>query len=179
MLRAPFAIGWPLASFAAAFSSFVPFWSAGFAADWKRPIWAYVRPPVASSVCIRMIFAKARAWSPVLTCWPAHWSAYFATAGSSLVPKVIPSCLMLSRTVVYPFTPMKIATAPKTISTAPARNPPLSQYRLNFIALPPAGLEMTFVQRRRGDGRRHRGFRAALREVPEIRDVENYGVAVA
>ena len=41
--------GWPFSSFAAAASSFVPAGSSGFAADWKRPICAYVRPPVDSS----------------------------------------------------------------------------------------------------------------------------------
>ena len=40
----------------------------GFAADWYRPICAYVRPPDASRVCMRMIFANARACSPVFTC---------------------------------------------------------------------------------------------------------------
>ena len=70
------------------------------------PSRAYVRPPDDSSACSRMTCANARDWSPVSTCSPAHCSAYFATAGSCVSPKKICSCLMLSRTVVRPSTPM-------------------------------------------------------------------------
>ena len=65
----------------------MPFGSSGAAAAWKRPISAYVRPPLDSMVCSRMTLAKARAWSPFVTCWPAHCEAYFATAGSLASPK--------------------------------------------------------------------------------------------
>src|SRR5262245_26298762 len=142
VLRALFETGWPCSSLSAASSSLVPAGSSGFAAETNRPISAYVRPPVCSITCERMIFANARAWSPVFTGSPAHCSAYFATAGSSAVPNVIPSCSMLSRTVTKPFTPRAMETAPKTTRTPPARNPPISQYLLPFIAPPPGWLSL-------------------------------------
>src|SRR5262245_10444894 len=86
---------------------------------------------------MRMTFANARAWSPFVTCSPAHWLAYLATAGSSAAPNVIPSALIESRVVESPLAPMKIATTPKRINKPPARNPPISQTLLRFIAPPP------------------------------------------
>jgi hypothetical protein len=66
-LRSGLSTGLPLfSSLAASFSSLVGLPDASR----KRPICAYVWPPVASRVCLRMTFAKACASLPVSTFWP-------------------------------------------------------------------------------------------------------------
>ena len=70
---------------------------------------------------------------------PASLAAFWISAGAMSDPPTMYSLLSSSPTVRYPFIPMKRATAPNTISTAPEMNPPISQTLLPFIALPPDG----------------------------------------
>src|SRR5437667_10817791 len=62
-------------------------------------------------------------------------SAAIATGVMSPLPTIC-SCLMLSRTVVRPLTPMMIATIPNAIRMAPAATPPHSSSFLIACSLP-------------------------------------------
>ena len=90
-----------------------------------------VRPPTGSGpsartsgrpcsrACARASPARMRAPArPSSTCSPAHWLGVLGDRRVVRRPKVIPSSFSASRVVVYPLTPRKIATTPKTIRTA-------------------------------------------------------------
>ena len=113
MLRSGFSTGLPLlGSVAAAFSSLVGLPDSSR----KRPICAYVWPPVASSVCLRMTAANAFASPPVSTFWPG--------IVESGVPTICSRARSL-RTVSRPATPMTIAPTPSAMRTMLAAMPPL------------------------------------------------------
>ena len=76
-----------------------------------------------------MYWAKQRAWSPVVIALPAtsqvgrltlegsfaSFASFAIAAGVMSAEPTIFSCLMLERTVEWPFTPIKMATAPNAI----------------------------------------------------------------
>src|SRR5689334_1122233 len=67
---------------------------------------------------------------------PAFWPSALMAAGVMSGVPVICSALMLSITVLRPLTPMKMATTPNAIRTAPATNPPISNsLRISVLLL--------------------------------------------